>query len=107
MGKKKSSGHAKMKPNASTAPNEVNRARVKEMQQAVVMNELALATGVKLLAEIHPNDQDLGKAVRDGIANGIDVKALAAVLDKDGDGNDTESGTESNEEENDGKLKSV
>lgn len=106
MGKKKSS-HANIKKTGSSAPDAVTRARVKEMQQAVVMNELALATGVKLLAEIHPNDADLGKAVRDGIANGIDVKALAAVLDKDGDGNDTESGTESNEEENDGKLKSV
>ena len=53
--------HAKIKPKPAKTQ------AVKELEQAALLNEVALALGVKMLMQIHPNDTDLGKAVRKGI----------------------------------------
>ena len=57
--------HAKMKPKQTQA--------IKELQQSAMLNEVALAAGVKMLMQIHPNDQDFGTAVREGITKGMDI----------------------------------
>ena len=64
--------HAKMKPKQTQA--------IKELQQSAMLNEVALAAGVKMLMQIHPNDQDFGTAVRQGITKGMDITKINAQL---------------------------
>jgi len=64
--------HAKMKPKQTQA--------IKELQQSAMLNEVALAAGVKMLMQIHPNDQDFGTAVREGITKGMDITKINAQL---------------------------
>jgi len=68
--------HAKMKAVKKQKPQ-----AVKELEQATLLNEVALALGVKMLMQLHPNDAELGKAVRTGITNGMDLKAIQSELE--------------------------
>ena len=67
--------HAKMKP-VRKKPQ-----AIKELEQATLLNEVALALGVKMLMQLHPNDAEFGKAVRNGITNGMDLKAIQSELE--------------------------
>ena len=73
--KGKGGSHANMKPSAKTVQ------AVKELQQSVMMNELALAQAVKMLAELNPNAMDLGEAIQAGLQHGFDVKAISNQLE--------------------------
>ena len=66
--------HAKMKPKQNQA--------IKELQQSAMLNEVALAAGVKMLMQIHPNDQEFGSAVREGITKGMDITKIKSTLDE-------------------------
>ena len=77
--------HAKIKP-----PKKGKSQAVKELEQATMLNEVALSLGIKMLTKIHANDAELGKAVRAGVLNGLDLAALKSQLE-------TESETESKE----------
>jgi hypothetical protein len=69
--KKKS--HAQIKPQKNQA--------VKELEQATMLNEVALSLGVKMLTQIYPNDKELGAAVRKGIIEGMDIAKIKEQLD--------------------------
>ncbi len=65
--------HAKMKP-------PVKMQAVKELEQAALLNEVALALGIKMLTQIHTNDQELGEAVRKGLTEGMDIAKIKEQL---------------------------
>jgi len=65
--------HAKMKPKQNQA--------IKELQQSAMLNEVALAAGVKMLMQIHSDDTIFGTAVREGITKGMDITKIKAELD--------------------------
>ena len=68
----KKNTHAKMKPKQTQA--------IKELQQSAMLNEVALAAGVKMLMQIHSDDTIFGTAVREGITKGMDIRKINAQL---------------------------
>jgi hypothetical protein len=66
--------HAKMKPPVKTQA-------VKELEQAAMLNEVALALGIKMLMQLFPNDKEFGAAARKGILEGMDIGKIKLQLD--------------------------
>ena len=75
MTKKSKGTHAKMKPNPGKTPE-----GVKHLQNEVMLNKVALAIGVEMLAQLHPNNSDLGAAVRKALNEGLNVAEVQQQL---------------------------
>lgn len=77
MKKSKGKGHANMKAVKPPQP-------VQHLRNEVLMNEIALNVGIKLLAKKYPNDLEFGKAVRSALIEGLNVQELREEMEKTG-----------------------